>query len=512
MAVGFRDGNGQGEPERGACAEAAFDGDFSALRLDQAPHQSESETGGSAVGVAGKAAEDGTQALRFYAAAVVVDEELDAILLFGSADADVATFRREAEGVGEEIIDDGAKRTAIGLNVSDVFEGQQFNVDVLVVGLVAAANEGVAKSIDGTDFFDAELATAGFELGDLDKVEHQVVQVFGFVRGAGGEFHLEGAEFACVVLGKRIQGKAEATDRFTQLLRGDREEARFETIDLGDLGHILEQRDCSQEFAFAVAHGRGAEPVAAFGFADAHGEERGFSFAGGSSALHRDGCADAIEDFVSTGGTGEDHAIDFGALRGDPEDLGGSLVELEHLAFTVGHNDGFENGADDRVGELKIHLAASGFGFAKIAKADGEAIQFGGDGAEVIFGAPFNALMEIALPYATSYLRGMAQRGDDQKEHDRGDDGRRSDGESAGGDEAAAESILLTPERRDAGIAERGEPIEVAAQFDMQGFDGTRELGRFSGRMLDQARVLLSEMIDGEGSIETANVLDGNPE
>jgi hypothetical protein len=46
----------------------------------------------------------------------------------------------------------------------------------------------------------------------------------------------------------------------------------------------------------------------------------------------------------------------------------------------------------------------------------------------------------------------------------------------------------------------------------VEGFEGAGEVGRFSGRMLDQARVLLSEMIDGEGSIETANVLDGNPE
>ena len=52
-----------------------------------------------------------------------MDEELDAVLLLGRAEADVAAFRGVAEGVGDEVIEDGAERAAVALNVGDVLEG-----------------------------------------------------------------------------------------------------------------------------------------------------------------------------------------------------------------------------------------------------------------------------------------------------------------------------------------------------------------------------------------------------
>ncbi len=108
-------------------------------------------------------------------------------------------------------------------------------------------------------------------------------------------------------------------------------------------------------------------------------------------------------------------------MRAGAEELHGGLVELEHLALAVGDDDGLEDGADDGIAELELHLAAAGFGFAKVAQADGETVELGGDGAEVVFGSPFDALMKVALTDAAGHAGGMAQGDDDEEEHDRGD-------------------------------------------------------------------------------------------
>ena len=98
MPRGLDGGHGHGEAEGGAGAEAAFDGDLSAVRFDEAANQREAEAGaiaGSARGV--EAAEDGGQALGLDAAAVVVHEELDAVLDLLGARADVSRRRACSE-------------------------------------------------------------------------------------------------------------------------------------------------------------------------------------------------------------------------------------------------------------------------------------------------------------------------------------------------------------------------------------------------------------------------------
>ena len=161
---------------------------------------------------------------------------------------------------------------------------------------------------------------------------------------------------------------------------------------------------------------------------------------------------------------------------GAPQQFDGGLIEFEDLTLPVGDDDRLENGAHDRVDELKLHLAAARFCFAKVAQADGETVELGSDGAEVVFGTPLDALMEIALADPSSYARGMTQRGDDQKEHDRGNDRSSGNGEAAGGDQAGAESVLLAAQGRDTGVAERGELIEITAQLDVKSFERLREL------------------------------------
>ena len=123
MTIGLGHRDGKGKAEGGACAKTALDGDLAALGLDETAHESEAEAGAAAGGVAGEPAEDGWQAFGLDPAAVVMDEELDAVLLLGRAEADVAAFRGVAEGVGDEVIEDGAERAAVALNVGDVLEG-----------------------------------------------------------------------------------------------------------------------------------------------------------------------------------------------------------------------------------------------------------------------------------------------------------------------------------------------------------------------------------------------------
>ena len=170
------------------------------------------------------------------------------------------------------------------------------------------------------------------------------------------------------------------------------------------------------------------------------------------------------------------HAVDLRAPHGAPQQFDGGLIEFEDLTLAVGDDDRLENGAHDRVDELELHLPAARFGFAKVAQADGETVELGSDGAEVVFGTPLDALMEIALADPSSYARGMTQRGDHQKKHHRGNDRSSGNGEAAGGDQAGAESVLLAAQGRDTGVAERGELIEITAQLDVKSFERLREL------------------------------------
>ena len=76
---------------------------------------------------------------------------------------------------------------------------------------------------------------------------------------------------------------------------------------------------------------------------------------------------------------------------------------------------------DCRTASLKLvfHLPAAGFGLAQVAHADGEAVDLGGDGAEVVAGTPLDARVEISLTDALCASRDLAQRLDDGIDGDR---------------------------------------------------------------------------------------------
>ena len=67
---------------------------------------------------------------------------------------------------------------------------------------------GVVQDVDRPHFLDAcSCAAAGFELGDVNQVEHEVVELLGFLRGAGSKIDLQRAQFAGDGLGRGCRGR-----------------------------------------------------------------------------------------------------------------------------------------------------------------------------------------------------------------------------------------------------------------------------------------------------------------
>lgn len=363
--VGHDGGDGEGEAEGSAGAEAAFRGDLAAVGFHEAADEGETEAGAAVRGAA-EAVKDGANAVCGDAPAGVADGELDEALALFGFQVDLAARGGVAEGVGEEIVEDGADGAAVSADVGEVREGFDFDADVAGGGLVEVAVAGFDEDGVGAEILGHGDAAAAVELGDIDEVGHDVGQLFGVLDGGGDEFVLEGAEFAGVALVEGVEAAAELEEGVAELAGGDGDELALEAIGFGKAGDVFEGGDGAEEATVGVAHGGGAEAVGAFAVAEAHGQEGGFAF-GGDGFLHFDGVADGSEDFFAAGGVGEGHAV----VGGVAEDLDGGLVELEDVALAVGDDDGFKDGLEDRVGELELHLAAAHFGFAELAEADG---------------------------------------------------------------------------------------------------------------------------------------------
>ena len=69
-----------------------------------------------------------------------------------------------------------------------------------------------------------------------------------------------------------------------------------------------------------------------------------------------------------------------------------------------------------------LHLAAAGLGFAQIADAHGEAIDLGGDGAEIVARTPLDARLEVSFADAPRAFRDLTQRHHDCVNGERGED------------------------------------------------------------------------------------------
>jgi len=412
--------DGEGETEGGASAEAAFRGDLPTEGFDEAADKGEAESG-AAVRHGAEAVEDGAEAVCGDALAGVADGELDeSLALFGGED-DFTAGGSVAEGVGEEVVEDGANGAAVGSEVGEVGEGLDFDADGLADGEVDVAVAGLDEHGVGAEVFEEWFAVSAVEFGDVDEVGHEVFQLFCFLAGGDDQLGLEWTEFAREALAEGVESAAELEERVAEFFGSNGDELALEAVGIGETGDIFEGGDRTEEPAFGVAHGGGAKAEAASEVANTHGEQGGIAF-GGNGLLHFDGVSDSIEDFFAAGGVGEGHAV----LGGVAEDLGGGLVELEDLTFAVGDDDGLKDGLEDGVGELEFHLSAAHFGFAEFTEANGEAVHLLGNLPEAVAGVPLGAMGEVALGDAADVFGELGDGAEDEVEGEAGGEGGRA--------------------------------------------------------------------------------------
>ncbi len=92
-------------------------------------------------------------------------------------------------------------------------------------------------------------------------------------------------------LSQSVEAPAQLEQRVAQLAAGHADELRLEAVGILQAGDVFKSGHGAQQPPFGVAHGRGAQAVAALLLADAHGQQGGFAL-GGYGFLHGDGVAD----------------------------------------------------------------------------------------------------------------------------------------------------------------------------------------------------------------------------
>jgi len=78
---------------------------------------------------------------------------------------------------------------------------------------------------------------------------------------------------------------------------------------------------------------------------------------------------------------------------GFAQQLGGRRIHLQQMPLAVGHNDRLKDRLQHGVGELVLHLAASGFGVAQLAQPHRHPVQLAGDYAKAVAAAPRDAML-----------------------------------------------------------------------------------------------------------------------
>src|SRR5579863_3334698 len=131
-------GHREGESKSSAMAESAFDGDLSALGLDEAAHEGEAKSG-AAVGGAGEAVEEVGEAFGFNPTTGVADCELDEVLDLFSGEQDFTVGGRVAKCVGDEVVEDGAHGATVGLDVGKIGKGLDLDANAFFAGFFAVA-------------------------------------------------------------------------------------------------------------------------------------------------------------------------------------------------------------------------------------------------------------------------------------------------------------------------------------------------------------------------------------
>src|SRR4051812_6040983 len=189
MAGYFHGGHGQSELERGAVSETAFNGDLATERFDQAAHQGKTQAR-AFLGRRAEPVKDGAQALGFDAATIVANRELHKVLYLLSSENNFAPLGREAKGIGEQVVEDGAKGASIGAHVGEIGVGVYLNADVFLRRWLPVAVARLAQHGKRLQVLEVEVAFAYIDFRHFDQVAHQVVELFRLLAGGGHQLRL----------------------------------------------------------------------------------------------------------------------------------------------------------------------------------------------------------------------------------------------------------------------------------------------------------------------------------
>ena len=133
----------------------------------------------------------GAQPLRLNAASRVAHAELHKVLDLFRRQQDLAVFRRVAQRIRQQVVQNRAHCAAIGFDHCQVGIGAHFHPDVLPRSLVAEAVARLIQHLQRPQSLQLQLALAGVQLGHFDQVGHQIVQVLGLFACLCHQFGLQ---------------------------------------------------------------------------------------------------------------------------------------------------------------------------------------------------------------------------------------------------------------------------------------------------------------------------------
>ncbi len=219
----------------------------------------------------------------------------------------------------------------------------------------------------------------------------------------------------------------EAGERRAKLVRGRGDELRFQTVDLAQVGDVLEQHHGPDGPAVAVAHRRGALPERLF--RAVHDKRHdGRALLAATSTLLR---LEHVEHRHRQARVAS-HVLDRPAEHGrlGTEERLRRTVDALHAALGVGHDHRIIEGVDRRFSGLLGDEDLAQVGLAQLPDPPRHLVELGRQHAELVAGPDLHDRVEVARGDAAGRRRQLPHRPDDavrkeNRELDAADDERR---------------------------------------------------------------------------------------
>ena len=88
----------------------------------------------------------------------------------------LALGRRIPDRIRQQVVQDGAQCSPVGLDHSQIGVGAHLDPNALLGSLVAEAVAGLAQGLERAQPLELQFALAGIQFGHFDEVGHQIVQ------------------------------------------------------------------------------------------------------------------------------------------------------------------------------------------------------------------------------------------------------------------------------------------------------------------------------------------------